>query len=56
MDSDKIYEIGSMLGLTQNDINKLTIDKVNKTDNVYSPVDNYKDCSFYGTVSINHFK
>lgn len=54
---DGLYEIGEMLGLEQNDINNvITNTSDTKKANITSPTNLYKDYTFYGTVSINHFK
>jgi len=60
MISDKIYEMGALLGLENEDIydvitNKSASDKTNILQILLSPVNAYKDGSLYGTVSINDF-
>ena len=61
MISDKIYEIGNMLGLENEDIydviaNKSASDKMNISKTPPSPVDTYGKIILYGTVSIKDFR
>jgi len=61
MISDKIYEIGGMLGLQDRDIRDL-VAKASISDGpdkleTSSPTDTYKDDGiWYGTISINDFR
>ena len=55
---DKIFEIGSMLGLQHRDIKNLTVKKQTSKPLVKksSPMETYKSSGGdYGTISINHF-
>ena len=58
MISEKVYEIGAMLGLECKDINDILSSRSTfyKTDETCTPANIYKDVIYYGTVSIKDFK
>lgn len=51
----KVFEIGNMLGLNENDILSLKSNINKQSISSFSAVDNYKDGIMYGTVSIYNF-
>ena len=57
MFSNRIYEIGKKIGLTDNDITNILSSKSKKQNNVNqtSPGEAYKWELTYGTISINDF-
>jgi len=62
MISNRIYEMGSMLGLEHKDLSVLVagtsiLDEPDKLEVSLSPTDTYKgDGLWYGTISIKDFK
>ena len=55
---DKIFEIGSKLGLQHRDIKILTVKRQTSKSSIKtsSPMETYKSSGGdYGTISINHF-
>ena len=61
MFSDKIFELGAMLGLETKDIKNLVLDKTirdtrSELEELSSPADIYPKGELYGTISINDFK